>query len=314
MPLYPPGEPHEHGMLEVGDGHRVYWEVCGNPDGKPAVVLHGGPGSGCPPSWRRYFDPDAYRVVLLDQRGCGRSTPHASSPGIDLSAVTTDHMVGDLERLREHLGIASWLVFGASWGCVLALVYAERHPDRVSEVVVFGLATGRRAETNLLTRGLGRVFPQAWTRFVDDLPDTDRDGDLAAAYHRLLTDPDPAVCERAAGAWCDWEDAIVPSSSPGFRFDPPEYRLAFARLVTHVWRHGAWLEEGAVLRDAGRLAGIPAVLVQGTLDLGNLLGTPWQLTAAWPGSELVLIDDAGHDTGGGMQEALVAATDRFAGT
>jgi len=310
---YPEIEPYEHGMLDVGDGHHVYWEVCGNPHGKPAVVLHGGPGSGCGPGLRRYFDPAAYRIVLFDQRGCGRSTPHAGGPETDLSTNTTEHQLADLELLRQRLGIDRWLVFGGSWGCVLGLVYALRYPERVSEIVMMGIATGRRAETDLLTRGLGRMFPDAWARFRDGVPESDRDGDLADAYHRLLSHPDPWVRERAALDWCRWEAAIVPTAPWDPRDDPPEFRMAFARLVTHYWRHGSWLEEGVVLRRARELAGIPGVLVQGGLDFNNLLGTPWQLHHAWPGSELVIIDDAGHDTKTpGMPEALVAATDRFA--
>ncbi len=309
---YPEIEPYEHGLLDVGDGHRVYWETCGNPAGKPALVLHGGPGSGCTPGPRRAFDPAAYRVVLFDQRGCGRSLPHAGATADALIGNTTDHLVADIERLREHLGIDRWLLFGGSWGSVLGLVYAERHPERVAEMVLMGIATGRRAETDLLTRGLGRLFPEAWRSFREGVPATARDGDLAAAYARLLVDPDPAVCDRAARAWTAWEDAIIPNTPPSPRFADPAYRLAFARIVTHFWSHGSWLDEGSVLRDAGTLAGIPAVLVQGVLDLGNLLGTPWELARAWPGAELVLIDDAGHNTTDGMRQALVAATDRFA--
>ena len=312
--LYPAIEPYEHGMLDVGDGHQVYWEVCGNPAGKPAVVVHGGPGSGCGPNSRRYFDPAAYRIVLLDQRGCGRSTPHAGGPTVDLSANTTDHLLADLELLREKLGIERWLVFGGSWGSVLGLVYALRFPGRVSELVLMGLATGRRVETDLLTRGLGQVFPERWERFLAGLPEADRDGDLAAGYLRLLTDPDPVVHRKAAADWCAWEDSIVPGSGgPGLSGEPLEFRLAFARLVTHYWSNGSWLEEGIVLREAGRLADVPGALVQGALDLNNLVGTPWLLTQAWPGSELVIIDDAGHGSRpSGMRDNLIAATDRFA--
>lgn len=309
---YPPIEPYDHGMLDVGDGNHIYWEACGNPRGKPAVVLHGGPGSGCTASSRGNFDPGAYRIILLDQRGCGRSTPDAGEVGTDLAVNTTAHLLRDLERLREHLGIGQWLVLGGSWGSVLALAYAEQHPDRVSELVLLGMATGRRAETDLLTRGLGRLFPGAWARFCGGVPESDRDGDLAAAYQRLLSDADPAVRAKAARDWCDWEIAAVPSPQPDPRYDSAEFRMTFARLVTHYWSHGSWLEEGIVLREAGRLAGIPGVIVQGILDLGNLLGTPWALAAAWPDSELVLIDDAGHDGSTSMTEAVVAATDRFA--
>ncbi|MGI9147662.1 MAG: prolyl aminopeptidase [Chloroflexota bacterium] len=313
MPLYPEIEPHEHGFLDVGESNFVYWEVCGNPLGKPALVLHGGPGSGCTPGWRRYFNPDLYRIVLLDQRGCGRSTPHASDPTTDLSSNTTRHLLADLELLRNGLGINDWLVFGGSWGSVLGLLYAEQHRERVSELVLFGVATGRRLETDLLTRGLGRLFPKAWARFRDGVRVADRDGDLADAYHRLLCDPEPAVRQRAARDWCDWEEAIVPTSPrPNPRYEQPEFRMAFTRIVTHYWRSGSWLDEGVVLRDAGSLAGIPGVLVQGSLDLGNLLGTPWELAHSWPGSELILIDDTGHGGGSNMSDALTAATNRFA--
>jgi proline iminopeptidase len=310
--VYPEIEPYRHGMLDVGDGNLVYWEECGNPNGKPAVVLHGGPGSGCTPGARRMFDPGAYRVVLLDQRGCGRSRPHASDPSTDLSVNTTDRLVADLELLRQHLGIRQWLVFGGSWGSVLGLVYAQRYPRRVSELVLFAVSTGRRAETDLLTRGLGRVFPEAWQRFRDGVPQQDRDGDLADAYHRLLSHPDPAVRDKAARDWCVWEDAIVPTAPPSPRYQSPTFRMAFARLVTHYWRHGHWLDDRPLLENARLLKGIPGVLVQGSLDFGNLLGIVWRLHHAWPDRELVIVDEAGHNTGdAGMTEAMIAATDRF---
>lgn len=308
---YPEIEPFDHGMLDVGDGNRIYWEVCGNPDGKPAVVLHGGPGSGCGPWMRGYFDPARYRIVLFDQRGCGRSTPSAADPATDLTTNTTDHLLADMELLRERLGIERWLVWGGSWGAVLGLVYAERHPDRVSEIVLTAIATGGRAETDLLTRGLGVVFPEAWARFRDAVPVAERDGDLAAAYARRLSDPDPAEREQAARDWCDWEDAMMPGP-PSLRYEDPSFRMAFARLVTHYWSHGSWLEDDEVIRKAGTLAGIPGILVQGSLDLGNLVGTPWLLAQAWPGSELITIEAGGHGSGPGMSDAIVAATDRFA--
>jgi proline iminopeptidase len=305
--LYPEIEPYDHGMLDVGDGHRVYWEVCGNPDGKPAVVLHGGPGSGCTPRARQYFDPAAYRVVLFDQRGCGRSTPHAGRPVVDLSTNTTDHLIGDLEKLREHLGVDRWLVFAASWGSVLGLVYAERFPHRVSEMVHAGVATGRRAETDLLTTGLAPMFPEAHARFRELVPS----GDPAAGYLELLLDPDPAVHRRAALEWCTWEDALQPLSTGGLRFENPEHGLAFARLVTHYWAHGSWLPEGIVLEEAWKLAGIPGVIVQGTLDLGNLIGTPFDLAHAWPDAELVLVPHTAHGGSDAMTESRRAATDKF---
>jgi proline iminopeptidase len=307
---YPEIEPFEHGMLDVGDGNLVYWEVCGHPSGKPAVVVHGGPGSGCSAGMRRYFDPAAYRIVLFDQRGCGRSRPHASDPDVDLGTNTTDHLLADMERLRGHLGIDRWLVWGGSWGSVLGLVYAERYPERVSEMVLTAIATGRQVEVDLLTRGLGHVFPEAWARFRDAVPAGERDGDLAAAYARLLGDADPAVREKAARDWCDWEDAMMPGA-PSLRYEDPAFRMAFARLVTHYWSHSSWLEDGVVIREAGRLAGIRGVMVAGSLDLGNLVGTPWLLAQAWQGSELVIVDAGGHGSGPGMAEAIVAATDGF---
>jgi proline iminopeptidase len=301
-------------MLEVGEGNRVYYEVCGNDEGKPAVVLHGGPGSGCSPFMRRYFDPQRYRIVLFDQRQCGRSTPHASEPNVDLSSNTTRHLIGDIEVLRRHLGIERWLVFGGSWGSVLGLAYAEDNAKVVSEMVLTAVASGRRSETDLLTRGLGLLFPDAWSKFYESAQVGDRYGDLPAAYSRLLEAEDPAVREKAARDWCDWEIAIEPTApAPDPRYDDARFRLAFARIVTHYWRHSSWLEEGILLSRAPALAGIPGVVVQGALDLGNLLGTPWELVHAWSGSELELIEEAGHATRNErLMKAIVAATDRFA--
>ena len=314
--LFPEIEPYDQGMLEVGDGNLVYWEVCGSPTGKPAVTFHGGPGSGCVPRWRRYFNPSAYRIVLFDQRGCGRSTPHASDPRVSLTYNTTRHLIDDIEQLREHLGIDRWLVVGGSWGSTLALAYAESFPERVSEMVLFSIAMTRHRDVRWVTRDTGRYFPEAWARFKDGVPAAERDGDLVAAYYQLLNDPDPAVCEKAARDWCRWEDTHVAARSdhrPDPRYDDPRFRMAFARLVTHYWHHAAFLEDGALLRDAGRLAAIPGVLVHGRMDISSPLDVPWQLSQVWPGSELVVIDDAGHGTGQpGMREAVTAAIERFA--
>jgi proline iminopeptidase len=308
--MYPEIEPYESGMLDVGDGHRIYWEVCGNPAGEAAVVLHGGPGSGCTAGARRYFDPSRYRVVLFDQRNAGRSRPHAAESTVDLSANTTGHLVADMEALREHLRIERWVLFGASWGSVLGLAYAVRFPERVSAAVFAGVATGRRAETELLSRGLGPMFPAAFERFRAGVPAGEHD--LAAAYLRLLFDADPGTQDSAARAWCDWEDAIQPTSPPSPRYEDPAFRLGFARVVTHYFSNGSFLEDGVLLREAHRLAGIPCVLVQGTLDLSNLIGTPWLLREAWPGAELLLIDETGHGGSDALTQARVAATDRFA--
>ncbi|MGW0814826.1 prolyl aminopeptidase [Streptomyces viridiviolaceus] len=318
MSLYPEIEPYDHGMLDVGDGNRIHWETCGNPHGKPAVVLHGGPGSGASANFRRYFDPAAYRIVLLDQRGCGRSTPHASAHDTDMSVNTTAHVMADLELLRRHLGIERWLVWGVSWGSVLGLRYAQTHPDAVTELVLTAVATGSNPEVSLMTKGLGKIFPEAFARFLAVLPEDERDGNLAAACNRLLESPDPRVRERAARAWTDWETAIASAPPRSVaRYEDPVFRMGFARTVTHYWGKDHFLgdgnDEGVVLRDAGLLKDIPGTLVQGGLDPGNLLGTVWRLHHAWPGSELLLVDEAGHSASApGVTELLVAATDKYA--
>ncbi|MFE9289848.1 prolyl aminopeptidase [Streptomyces olivaceus] len=317
MSLYPEIEPYDHGMLDVGDGNHVYWETCGNPHGKPAVVLHGGPGSRASPGHRRFFDPAAYRIVLLDQRGAGRSRPRASAHDTDMGVNTTAHLMADLERLRAHLGIERWLVWGVSFGSFLGLRYAQTHPGVVTELVLTGVATGSNAEVDLLTRGLGKLFPEAYEQLLAGLPPDEREGNHAAAYHRLLESPDAAVRERAARAWTDWETATIPAPPRSVaRYEDPDFRLGFARTVTHYWGNDHFLgdgnDEGVVLRDAPLLKGVPGTLVQGNLDFGNLLGTVWRLHHAWPDSELVLVDEAGHDAGAVGDEVLVAATDRYA--
>ncbi|MER5224146.1 prolyl aminopeptidase [Streptomyces flaveus] len=318
MPLYPEIEPYDHGMLDVGDGNHVYWEVCGNPRGKPAVALHGGPGSGSSPFFRRYFDPAAYRIVVLDQRGCGRSTPHASAYDTDMSVNTTAHIIADLELLRRHLGIERWLVWGVSWGSVLGLRYAQTHPGAVSELVLTAVATAANREVALMTRGGGQFFPEAFERFLAELPEDEREGNLAAAYNRLIESSDPEVRARAARAWTDWETAMAPAPPRSIpRYEDPVFRMGFARTVTHYWGNDHFLgegnEEGVVLRDAPLLKDIPGTLVQGSLDFGNLLGTVWRLQQAWPGSELVMIDDVGHNAGAAdVVDALIAATDKYA--
>lgn len=200
--MYPEIEPYDHGLLDVGDGHRVYWEVCGNPDGKPALVIHGGPGSGAGASWRRYFDPTAYKVVLVDQRNCGRSTPDAAEPDVDLSTNTTAHLIADFEQIRIMLGVEKWLLLGASHGATLGLAYAEQHPEAISEIVLFSVTNTTRREVEWITWDMGRIFPEEWARFRDGVPEDQRDGNLPLAYSRLLHDPDPAVREKAARDWC----------------------------------------------------------------------------------------------------------------
>jgi proline iminopeptidase len=313
---YPVTDAFEGGMLDVGDGHRVHWEAAGNPDGKPAVILHGGPGTGGSPRFRRMFDPERYLIVQFDQRQCGQSTPSAADPVVDLSTNTTQHLIGDMERLRSHLGIERWLVWGGSWGTSLALAYAESHPERASELVLASVVGTSHAEVAWVTRAMGRVFPERWERFRDHVPEGDRDGNLAAAYAGLLQDPDPSVHEPAAAAWCEWEDthvATVPGYEPDPRYDDPRFRLCFARLVTHYWSNAAFLPEGALLDGAGRLAGIPGVMVHGRLDISGPLDVPWQLSKAWPDAELVVIGAEGHVGGQDTFDVIVAATNRFAG-
>lgn len=314
--LYPEIEPYGHGRLDVGDGNLIYWEACGNPDGKPAVILHGGPGSGCSTSMRRYFDPTAYRIVLFDQRGCGRSKPHAGDPNTDLSTNTTEHLLADIELLRQHLDVERWMLFGGSWGSTLALAYAERYPQRVTDIVLVGVTMTRKSEIDWLYHGVAPLFPEQWARFRAGVPAAERDGNLVEAYYRLLHAPDPDVRAKAARDWHAWEAALLsvdPDAQPSPRWLDPEFQMARARIVTHFFRHNAWLEDGILLREASSLAGIPGILIHGRLDLGSPLVTAWELAQAWPDSELVIVKGAGHSPGDpGMGEAVIAATDRFA--
>ena len=302
--------------LEVGDGHALHVEVHGPADGVPCVVLHGGPGSGAAPWWTDFFDLRRHRVVLFDQRGCGRSTPDAGRDLAALEANTTHHLVADVERLREHLGFERWLVVGASWGSRLALAYAQRHVARVSGLVIFAVATTTRADVAWATRGVGRYFPAEWRRLRDGVPEPDRDGDLAAAYARLLADPDPAVAAAAAQRWCAWEETHMgrPGDPPDPRFGDSVFRLRIARLVTHYWRHAAWLGEDELLEGTARLAATPAVLVHGRLDVSSPLETPWRLAERWPAAELVVIEDEGHRAGPAMDAAVTAAIARLTAT
>lgn len=307
--------PFDEGDLDVGDGHVVHWEVTGNPDGKPAVVLHGGPGSGLARRRARLFDPQRYLVVQFDQRQSGRSTPHAAEPVVDLSTNTTAHLIADIERLRTHLGIERWLVWGGSWGTVLGLAYAERHPSHVSEMVLASVVGSSLDDVSWVTRTMGRVFPPQWERFRLAVPEAERDGDLTTAYARLLQDPDPAVHEPAARAWCEWEDTHV-ATVPGYvhdtRYDDARFRLCFARLVTHYWSNGCFLDDGAIERDTHRLAGIPIVMINGQLDISGPLDVPWRLARLLPDAELVVIEGEGHGGATSMTAALVAAIERCA--
>jgi len=314
---YPEIEPHQHGMLEVGQGNRVYWETCGSARGKPAVVIHGGPGSGCSTWHRRLFDPTTYRIVLFDQRGCGRSTPHASEPDVDLMSNTTQNLIADIELLRQHLDVDRWLVFGGSWGSTLALAYTQAHPDRVTEMILWGVTTGRRVECDWLFRGgVAALFPDQWARLRAGVPAVERDGDIVEAYSRMLHDRDPEVRRRAALAWCTWESATPawpPTTGLAERYSDPDFALAFARLVTHYVRHDLFLEDGILLRNAHTLAQIPGILVNGRFDLQAPIANAWELNRVWPRAELVIVEDAGHaGDDPDLTEELIRATDRFA--
>ncbi len=290
-------EPFDAGRLDVGEGHVLYYEQVGAPDGTPVVGLHGGPGSGCSPGWRRNFDPTRHRAVLFDQRAAGRSTPYAADDGVSWTSIDMDHHVGDIEQLREHLKIARWIVFGASWGSVLGLAYAERHPDRVLAVVVAAVSTGTADDIDWLTVHAGRFFPAEWRAFRDHVPPALSSVRLVDAYNTLLMDPDPAVHHAAALAWCRWEDAhmsATPGARPALCDEDARFRLAFARQVTHCWRYNSWLAPDEIVRRAERLAGIPGLLVHGRFDLSSPLDAPWRVHMAWPGSELVIVDGEGH--------------------
>ncbi|MBN3724055.1 prolyl aminopeptidase [Burkholderia sp. Ac-20379] len=310
--MYPAIEPYAHGYLDTGDGHRLYWERCGTPGAKPAVFLHGGPGAGSGPNHRRLFDPARYDVLLFDQRGCGRSTPHAS-----LENNTTQHLVADIERLREMTGVARWLVFGGSWGSALALAYAQAHAERVSELVVRGIFTLRRAELLwYYQEGASWLFPDLWDAFLAPIPDSER-GDLMAAYHRRLTGDDEAAKLAAARAWSVWEGrtiTLLPNPALAAAFDDPHYALAFARIENHYFVNRGFVEEGQLLRDAHKLAGIPGAIVQGRYDVATPARSAWELAKAWPRASFELVPDAGHAYDEpGILKALLAATDRFAG-
>jgi proline iminopeptidase len=308
--------PYDQGLLDVGDGNLVYWETRGNPDGKPAAIVHGGPGSGLEGSTGRSFDQERYRVVIFDQRGCGRSTPHASDAATDMSVNTTEHLLRDMELLREHLGIERWLLYGGSWGSTLILAYAERHPERVSEIVIPSVTVTRRADVDWLYRGVGRFFPEAWERFRLGVPEEDRDGDLVAAYARLTDSPDSSVRAKATTDWLAWEDAVIskePHGTPNaYSNRPPRAQLAFVRICAHYFANGAWLEEGQLLRDAHRLAGIPGVLIHGRLDLGGPVKVAWELAQVWPDARLVVIEDSGHTGSDEMNREIRAAFAAFA--
>jgi proline iminopeptidase len=309
--LYPEIEPFDTGRLKVSPIHELYYEQVGNPTGKPTVFLHGGPGGGISPDYRRYFDPEIYRVVLFDQRGSGKSTPHAS-----LEDNTTWHLVADIERLREHLNIRHWQVFGGSWGSTLALAYAETHPDRVRELVLRGIFLCRKKEIRwFYQEGAGAIFPDVWEEYLKVIPESER-ADMVSAYYRRLTSEDEAVRLEAARAWSIWE-----GSTSKLFFDPnsiekfadPEFALAFARIECHYFMNNAFFDsDNYLIENVGRIRTIPSVIVQGRYDVVCPMMSAWELHRAWPEAELHIIPDAGHSISEpGIINALVNATDRF---
>ena len=310
MPLgtLDPVEPYEHGMLDVGDGNQVYWETVGDPGGKPAVFLHGGPGA--PSQGARKALGPGFRLVVLHQRGCGRSTPHASDPAADMSVNTTEHLIADLEKLREHLGVEKWVVYGGSWGTTLAVASAQRHPGRVSEMVLIAVTLASERELDWLYGGVSRFFPEAWARFsahVGDAPDVVR------AYSDLMESPDRQVREQAAAEWCRWEDAVLSLEDFGqpdvFSGRPDDDVIALVRIITHYYARKGFV--GDLLGGAGKLAGIPAALIHGRRDLSCPADTAYALAQAWPDAELTLVDDSGHKGSPAFREAIEAAVRRF---
>lgn len=301
-------DPNDSGMLDVGAGQSVYWETWGNDEGVPVVFVHGGPGGGCWPGHRELFDPDRYRVVFFDQRGCGRSTPSAAEPNADLSTNTTQHLIADMEAIRELHSIERWAVYGLSWGTTLGLAYAEAHVEHVTGVMLglVGLTTKR--EVQWITEGVARIFAPEWERFAGFVPEALRDLPLVEAYARLLFDPDPGIRAGAALEWCRWEDAhmsLAPGAGPRLQLEDPEFQLQFARLVTHYWSNGAFLGETELMDNAHLLNGVPGVLVHGRYDVSGPIEAPWRLSQRWETAELVVVDDAGHG-GGSLADAFTA--------
>jgi len=312
--LYPEIEPYKTGMLDVGDGHRLYWELCGNPEGKPVVFLHGGPGGGSSPNHRRQFDPARYNILVFDQRGCGKSTPHAS-----LEGNTTWDLVADIERLREQvMGVDRWMVFGGSWGSTLSLAYAQTHPDRVTELVLRGIFLFQQYELDWMykTGGASQLYPDKWDEFVAPIPEAER-GDLVEAYRKRLTGSDRGEQLAAAKAWSKWEGEIVTLlPQPEFieEFTEDDRAIAIARIENHYMANRGWLEEGQLLRDADKIRHIPGIIVQGRHDCCTPPAAAWQLKQAWPEVELNIVADGGHlYNEPGVLDGLVRATDRFAG-
>lgn len=311
VPFYPIQEPFNSGFLRVDDTHELYFEEVGNPKGKPAVFVHGGPGGGSQPQDRAFFDPEVYHVVLFDQRGAGKSKPHAS-----LQDNTTWHLVADMEKIREHLGIEKWLVFGGSWGSTLALAYAETHPDRVTEIVLRGIFTLRRKELLWFYQsGADFVYPDAWETYWEHIPEVER-GDMMSAYYRRLTSEDPEVRKAAAKAWSVWEGAtskLIPDPAFLEHYAEDEFAAAFARIECHYFVNGGFFKsEGQLIENVDLIRNIPATIVQGRYDQVCPMRTAWDLHRAWPEAEFHVVPDAGHNSKEpGIAKLLIAALDKY---
>lgn len=311
--LFPPIEPYNHGWLSVGDGHEIYYEESGNPSGKPCLFVHGGPGGGASPAARQFFDPDKYRIVLIDQRGCGRSKPHAS-----IEANTTWHLINDIELIRETLGIDRWLVFGGSWGSTLSLAYAQSHPERVTELVLRGIFLLRAQELQwFYQHGASELYPDAWQHYLAPIPDAERH-DLISAFHSRLTSKDPEVRLSAARAWSVWEAStsfLIQNEDFMAQLDEPEAALAMARIECHYFVNGGFFESpNQILEAVDKIRHIPCVIVQGRYDVVCPPTTAWDLHRAWPEADFKLIANAGHSAfDPANAAALIEATNRFAG-
>lgn len=310
--MFPAIEPYKHGFLDTGDGHQVYWELCGNPQGKAVVFLHGGPGAGCSPHHRQLFNPELYNILLFDQRGCGRSKPTAS-----LENNSTQHLIADMERLRsEVLQTEQWLVFGGSWGSTLALAYAQSHPEHVLGLILRGIFTLRKAEIQwFYQEGANFIYPDKWEDYLAPIPEVERD-DLVAAYHRRLTGDDEEEKLRCAYAWANWESgtiALLEGSNKALSFEDKNAVLSFARIENHYFINEGFMDEGQLIRDAHKLANIPTVIIQGRYDICTPTKTAWDLHNAMPHAEFHLIPDAGHAFNeSGILAALLEATNHFA--
>lgn len=315
--FFPPIEPYESGMLDVGDGHHMYWETCGNPLGQPVLYLHGGPGSGSSVGQRRFFDPVRHRAILVDQRGSGRSRPLANADDYELRHNTTRHLIADLEKLRQILAIETWTLLGLSWGTTLAMAYAQAHPRKVSALVLGLITTTSRREVEWLTEGVGRLFPEQWERFAGGVIPEYRRPRLIDSYGDMLNARDATIRRQAATNWCAWEDAHIslgPDHQPTARYEDPEFRYLFARLVTHYWRNAAFLEEDQLIRDAAILNGIPGIMIHGRYDVSSPLETAWRLKNVWDTSTLRVLDDAGHGSQESFPSAVIDALTQLTGS